>query len=278
MKSLIISIIILFGIAATAVYYPIQTDATLTGEGTVESPLSVAASISTGTAVLAGKAGGQTLIGGTGTTDDLTLQSTSGVGTTGALIQFKVGNNGGTTAATILNTGVMGFGSITSPVSGSLELPGNTSNSSLKVGAFELQSYSVNNAWLSDNVYYNGSNFVFRANGYGAMNYFYNGVWHVRVATSSGTAGGTFTPKIPLVVNTDQSVAIGGDVSAGTGVSGAYVAVQSTGMTMNVPTILKTQTPASSGAAGVAGQVAWDASYFYVCTATNTWTRIALAW
>lgn len=43
------------------------------------------------------------LIGGTGTTSTLTLQSTSGVGTTGANIVFKVGNNGGTTAATIGN-------------------------------------------------------------------------------------------------------------------------------------------------------------------------------
>jgi len=42
MKSIIIAFIIFLGIAATAVYYPIQTDATLTGEGTDESPLGVA--------------------------------------------------------------------------------------------------------------------------------------------------------------------------------------------------------------------------------------------
>jgi len=27
---------------------------------------------------------------------------------------------------------------------------------------------------------------------------------------------------------------------------------------------------------GAAGEVAWDANYVYVCTATNTWKRIAL--
>lgn len=34
--------------------------------------------------------------------------------------------------------------------------------------------------------------------------------------------------------------------------------------------------PVSSSAAGVAGQMAYDADYFYVCVATNTWRRVAL--
>lgn len=36
------------------------------------------------------------------------------------------------------------------------------------------------------------------------------------------------------------------------------------------------QTPASSGAAGNKGEICWDASYLYICTATNTWKRAAL--
>ena len=36
-------------------------------------------------------------------------------------------------------------------------------------------------------------------------------------------------------------------------------------------------TPASSSAAGVAGQVMMDASYAYFCVATNTWLRVAIA-
>jgi hypothetical protein len=32
-------------------------------------------------------------------------------------------------------------------------------------------------------------------------------------------------------------------------------------------------TPASSSAAGVAGQITWDSNYVYVCIATNTWKR-----
>ena len=37
------------------------------------------------------------------------------------------------------------------------------------------------------------------------------------------------------------------------------------------------KTPASAGAAGNAGDICWDADYIYVCTATNTWERAAIA-
>ena len=37
------------------------------------------------------------------------------------------------------------------------------------------------------------------------------------------------------------------------------------------------KTPASAAAAGTAGEVCWDASYIYVCTATDTWKRAAIA-
>lgn len=36
-------------------------------------------------------------------------------------------------------------------------------------------------------------------------------------------------------------------------------------------------TPASATAAGIAGTVVWDADYVYVCTAANTWKRVAIA-
>jgi hypothetical protein len=42
--------------------------------------------------------------------------------------------------------------------------------------------------------------------------------------------------------------------------------------------IVNAKTPASSTDMGTAGDICWDTSYLYVCTATNTWKRIALAW
>lgn len=37
------------------------------------------------------------------------------------------------------------------------------------------------------------------------------------------------------------------------------------------------KTPANAGDTGNAGDICWDASYIYVCTATNTWKRVAIA-
>jgi hypothetical protein len=39
--------------------------------------------------------------------------------------------------------------------------------------------------------------------------------------------------------------------------------------------LVPTATPASATAAGTAGMIRYDASYVYICTATNTWRRIA---
>ena len=36
------------------------------------------------------------------------------------------------------------------------------------------------------------------------------------------------------------------------------------------------KTPASATATGNAGEICWDANYIYVCTATNTWKRVAI--
>jgi hypothetical protein len=41
--------------------------------------------------------------------------------------------------------------------------------------------------------------------------------------------------------------------------------------------IFKSNTPASASATGVAGTITYDASYVYVCTATDTWKRVAIA-
>ena len=48
-------------------------------------------------------------------------------------------------------------------------------------------------------------------------------------------------------------------------------------LTIGGALITATKTPASAGAAGIAGEYAWDASYIYVCTATNTWKRVAIS-
>jgi hypothetical protein len=40
--------------------------------------------------------------------------------------------------------------------------------------------------------------------------------------------------------------------------------------------VIPNETPASATAAGTAGQIVWDTDYIYICTATNTWKRVAI--
>jgi hypothetical protein len=58
---------------------------------------------------------------------------------------------------------------------------------------------------------------------------------------------------------------------------GNQFVINSSGMSLNCPLTIPTHTPASSSDTGAAGQIAWDSSYVYICTATNTWKRSALA-
>lgn len=285
MKALFISIAIIIGIAATAVYYPIQTDATLTGEGTVESPLSVAASISTGTAVLAGRSGGQTLIGGTGTTDDLILQSTSGVGATGALIQMKVGNNGGTTAMQINNDGSGQFFSRFNIGT----LATNLGQMVVRAGTDQIFGVRDWNTVLGDG----GTGIAFQS-----FNDLANAEVPFLIAGSKlsfprgkvgvGTTSGDKVMEINL--GTTDALRLSYNDANGSAANYMDVTLSSVGsptfnatgtspmFTFSDPIIIKNGTPSSAGDTGTAGQIAWDASYLYICTATNTWTRIALAW
>ena len=47
----------------------------------------------------------------------------------------------------------------------------------------------------------------------------------------------------------------------------------SSGYALNLPT----KTPSSASDTGTAGDISWDTSYIYVCTASNTWKRAALS-
>lgn len=60
----------------------------------------------------------------------------------------------------------------------------------------------------------------------------------------------------------------------------AALTVSSTVVTLgtSIKLVIPTSsTPASAGATGTTGTIVWDADYVYVCTATNTWKRAAIA-
>ena len=80
------------------------------------------------------------------------------------------------------------------------------------------------------------------------------------------TDGTTFTPVL-TVVPTTQRVGVG-NVTAPT------APLDVNGDTLRLRTA---RTPASAAAAGNQGDFAWDSSYLFICTATNTWRRVAHA-
>ena len=40
---------------------------------------------------------------------------------------------------------------------------------------------------------------------------------------------------------------------------------------------IATKTPSSASDTGTTGTIAWDSSYIYICTATDTWKRVAIS-
>ena len=102
--------------------------------------------------------------------------------------------------------GSVGIGT-DSPVT-KLEVTPSISNSSIKTGTLELQSYSVNNAWLADNVYYSGAWYL-RSTGYASQVYFGSGgdISFKRFAT--GNAGTVATPVLTMQLDSAGNVGIG---------------------------------------------------------------------
>jgi hypothetical protein len=94
-----------------------------------------------------GVAGGQTIVGGTGANDALSLVGTSGNGTlTNSAIKFNVGNNGATNAMTIANNGNVGIGVSPSNIA-ELSIGGTRSSTAWGLSGSQLQ---IRSAALTD--------------------------------------------------------------------------------------------------------------------------------
>lgn len=89
----------------------------------------------------------------------------------------------------------------------------------------------------------------------------------IYVNSTNASGGAAITNNYGIFIN-DQSAATNNyAIKTGAGL-----------VSLGDKLILRTsQTPASSSATCTTGTIAWDASYTYVCVATNTWKRSALA-
>jgi hypothetical protein len=102
-----------------------------------------------------------------------------------------------------------------------LQFPVLTTNSQLVVGTIEAQGYALNNAWIGENTYYDGSVFRYRATGYAARWYFQGSTCHFDIA-ASGSAGAAATFSAVITINAGTNwVTIGPPVS-GYSVVGGY--------------------------------------------------------
>jgi len=89
--------------------------------------------------------------------------------------------------------------------------------------------------------------------------------WHT---APSGTAGNPITFTQAMTLDASGRLLVGATSDSG----GALLQVN--GDRIRIATA---KTPASATATGTTGEVCWDADYVYVCTATNTWKRAAIA-
>jgi hypothetical protein len=119
-----------------------------------------------------------------------------------------------------------------------LKVPNNTTTTNTaEFGTIGIQSFSLNNAWFGDNIYWNGVAFIRRATGYTGAFYFLGGEGQFRFGSSdtAGTAvtnGASTFGMIPFKMNVDGRVAIG-DMSNGAGdFTGAKLMVHVNGNTL----------------------------------------------
>jgi len=81
-----------------------------------------------------------------------------------------------------------------------------------------------------------------------------------------------------LTLDSSQNATFAGDIRFSAGNSFDIGATGTRVRTAFIKTLVTTSgAPASASATGTAGTMTWDADYIYVCTATNTWKRVAIA-
>jgi hypothetical protein len=214
------------------------------------------------------------------------------VNITGTAVALRLRRKSGTTAGTAkLSLAYQGYASADTWT---------PSTTSAAVTAPTARYAVYADALLSD-VLVAGTNLAVAPGSFSTFNWNSTG-YPVRVVSWASTHNGGSTPAAPSVVHVFARQGVGGAAydnyaevkigryenasvsartkivwalthgngdAAGTDVFGLY----SSGR-MQLPV---SAPPASATAAGNAGDVTWDASYIYICTATNTWKRVAIA-
>jgi hypothetical protein len=133
---------------------------------------------------------------------------TLGTGVTGGANAFELFNG----ATNVLNFAQStGAATFSSSVTADRVLTAiNTNNSTLVAGSIEIQSFALNNSWIGDNIYFNGSGFVARNTGYTSQIYF-EAAGNIAFKTSPSTvsAGSASNNVNRMVITSGGNVGIG---------------------------------------------------------------------
>lgn len=102
------------------------------------------------------------------------------------------------------------------------------------------------------------------------------------ITTTTGVdddGSGALTPAYVLrYAGTNTNISVDGDLNGFvSGFSAGFIPTEFTKSAAGFLQILTANVPASATATGLKGEISWDANYIYVCTATDTWKRVAIA-
>ncbi len=112
-----------------------------------------------------------------------------------------------------------------------LKIPGSTTNSSLQVGGIELQSISVNDVYIANDVYFNGSVWKLRnttSYSTGALRFYRGAIYFY--SAPSGTAGDTVSLTQMFQVASNGNAAVQGTLTIGS----TYILPASIGSALQV--------------------------------------------
>lgn len=241
-----------------------------------------------------GVSGGQTIIGGTGASNSLTLSSTSNAskgklifGTNSAYDQSNDRIGLGTTSPS--NKFDVISGSAGTMTRNQYETGSFVSSGDIKVGIYTASSNSTHGAALS----FAQTNLTANSRYPGFdMQYVYSSTvasnaWRLNY-TERSSAGlvQNYTANIfqayadgSVIINpTTSGVTASAKLLVGTSTNAGYMLdVNGTARATQFYLSALNTAPASASATGTTGEIRIDANYIYICTATNTWKRVAIS-
>jgi hypothetical protein len=229
-------------------------------------------------ALLSGRPGGQTITGGTGSGNNLVLNSTSHATKGNVLIQTAGGNVGIGVETPSSKLHVVGkiIASDVNATNGAVLVQANYATNTYPAQAL-ITEYSSGGIALSQYMYQSNSS-VWKSSyeygniGRGALIVSLNTLKFLSAPFQNVTAGNDLTTQPTTKFYIADNGNAGFSTESPTISDG--VGIDINGRILRLRT---SKTPASATATGNVGEICWDSNYVYVCTATNTWKRAALS-